>query len=323
VDGLLIVDKPVGPSSHDVVARVRRILDEPRVGHTGTLDPAASGVLPLVIGRATRLARFLSDSTKEYLAVVRLGIATNTYDATGEPVSPRYSGPLPDVAVVERALVSFRGSFEQQPPAYSAKKRGGVPSYKRARRRDRSAAQDARSDETALTTSGDDQPSPVTVTVSRLEIAMLDGCRLHLRIECGAGFYVRSLAHDLGQRLGTGGHLESLRRTRSGDAEIAQATPLDVLEDPESGLERARKAVIPLSQMLPTLPALKLTFAGVEHTKNGCELNPADFERSAALLGKETPPVGLVRLFSPDGQLVAMAAPSTTPGLLHPSVVLM
>ena len=140
MDGLLVIDKPAGPTSHDVVARVRRLLGERRVGHTGTLDPMATGVLPIVVGRATRLARFLSAATKRYEAVIRLGIDTDSYDATGVPVGAPYEGPWPARAAVERALDTFRGTYAQQPPAFSAKKIAGQRSYHLARKRSRIAA---------------------------------------------------------------------------------------------------------------------------------------------------------------------------------------
>ena len=132
MDGLLVIDKPTGPTSHDVVARMRRVLGESRIGHTGTLDPAASGVLPLVLGRATRLARFMSGSNKRYEAVVRFGQATDTYDAEGVPVGER-SLAIPSREQIESALEAFRGTFEQQPPAFSAKKIAGRRSYEAAR----------------------------------------------------------------------------------------------------------------------------------------------------------------------------------------------
>ena len=216
MDGLLIVDKPVGPTSHDVVARVRRALGERRIGHTGTLDPLASGVLPLVLGRATRLARFLSASEKRYEAVVRLGLATDSYDAAGQPLGAPHDGPMPDPAVIERALATFRGTFLQQPPAFSAKKIGGIRSHALARQqRDASGAQCIPS------------PPPVSVCVSELELLGVQGCDVALRLTCSAGFYVRTLAHDLGRELGTGAHLAALRRTRAGDLRIEDATALD------------------------------------------------------------------------------------------------
>src|SRR5258706_1082292 len=133
MDGLLVVDKPLGPTSHDVVRRVRQILREQRVGHTGTLDPGASGVLPLLIGRATRLARYLNTAEKSYEAVVRLGVATDTGDSAGHPIGLRFEGPFPEREAIDRALDAFRGTFMQQPPAYSAKKIGGERSHRLAR----------------------------------------------------------------------------------------------------------------------------------------------------------------------------------------------
>src|SRR5262245_40744853 len=154
MDGLLIVDKPAGPTSHDVVSRVRRLLREKRVGHTGTLDPAATGVLLVVVGRATRLSQFLSASDKSYEAAVRLGFATDTADAEGQPVGPIWHGPLPGRDVIEAALGEFRGTYLQQPPAFSAKKIDGTRSYKLARESRRSAA----GTESGL-------PAPASVTV--------------------------------------------------------------------------------------------------------------------------------------------------------------
>src|SRR6185369_7059433 len=184
MDGLLVIDKPVGPTSHDVVSRMRRVLGERRIGHTGTLDPAASGVLPLVLGRATRLARFLSAGDKRYEAVIRFGVATDTYDAEGTPVGALRKGATPPRHAIETALCDFRGTFLQQPPAYSAKKIAGRRSYDIAR------AGYADDESPAF-------PAPVTVTVRRLEITQIEDDDVTLDIECSAGFYVRSLAHDL------------------------------------------------------------------------------------------------------------------------------
>ena len=177
MDGLLLVDKPSGPTSHDIVARVRRLLGEPRVGHTGTLDPMASGVLPLVVGRATRLARFLSASDKTYDADVRLGVATDTYDAQGAATSDPHPGPMPSLQDLERALDRFRGAFLQQPPAYSAKKIGGTRSYRLARASSRAAS----AVPAAL-------PAPVPVTAHAIEVLAAGGDRVTLRVACSAGF---------------------------------------------------------------------------------------------------------------------------------------
>jgi tRNA pseudouridine55 synthase len=304
------VDKPVGPSSHAVVVRIRRALRERRIGHTGTLDPAASGVLPLVLGRATRLARFLSASDKAYDAVIRLGVATTTLDAQGVPVGVPYSGPLPDRDTIAHVLETFRGTFTQQPPAYSAKKVDGRRSYAIARRAERSG------NHTVAPTI----PAPVLTTAYDLALGAIDGDRIEVHVECSAGFYVRSLAHDLGQRLGTGAHLASLRRTRSGDLTLDQCVPLADVEEPAHGIGKAAAALLPLSRMLPGLPAVVLTDAGVRRALNGCELRPPDTSEG---IGAFTREADAIRLIAPDGDLVGIANAGSSPGLLHPLVVLM
>jgi tRNA pseudouridine55 synthase len=299
MDGLLIVDKPAGPSSHDVVARVRRALGERRIGHTGTLDPAATGVLPLVLGRATRLARFLSAGDKTYEAVVFLGVATDTNDAEGRAAGPSHQGALPSREVIDRALDAFRGTFLQQPPVYSAKKIDGQRSYRLARHgRGRSPL-----------------PVPVAVTTRSLDLIAYDGDRVTLRVDCSAGFYVRALAHDLGELLGVGAHLFSLRRTRSGDVTLDQALALDAIErDPASGI----RAVVPLSRMLQGLSSVSLTSEGVRHALHGRDVGPDDTEK-----GVGPPYPFFVRLIDSAGELVGIASPVEASGLLHPAVVLM
>src|ERR1035437_4032146 len=260
MDGLLVVDKPAGPTSHDVVARVRRVLGERRIGHTGTLDPAATGVLPLVLGRATRLARFLSARDKSYDAVIRLGVATDTYDGRGVAVGPRHDGAWPSREAIAAALDRFRGTFEQQPPAFSAKKIDGRRSYTLARARGQAPALPA-------------LPAPVSVTARTIDIVSVDGDCVTLAIDCSAGFYVRSLAHDLGAALGTGAHLAALRRTRSGDFTLADSLPLAAAEDDR---DAALAAVIPLDRMLLSLPAVVLTEQGARHAAHGRDLSAAD-----------------------------------------------
>jgi len=324
MDGLLIVDKPAGPTSHDVVARVRRALGVRRIGHTGTLDPAATGVLPLVLGRATRLARFLSASDKAYEAVVHLGVATDTNDAAGTAAGPSYQGPLPSCEVIDRALDAFRGTFLQQPPAYSAKKIDGQRSYRIARA---SARAEGESDPDASPQAArhgrgrPPLPGPVSVTTKAIDLIAVDGDRVTLRVECSAGFYVRALAHDLGERLGIGAHLLSLRRTRSGDITLDQGLPLDAIErDPACGI----RAMIPLSRMLPGLSSVTLTSEGVRHAVHGRDIGPADAHDGTGFgirdLGFAE---AFVRLIDPAGDLVAIAAPKGALGLLHPAVVLM
>src|SRR5438445_3246982 len=252
MDGLLIVDKPAGPTSHDVVARMRRALREKRIGHTGTLDPAATGVLGLVLGRATRLAQFLTTSAKSYEAVVRFGFATDTGDAQGRATGPSRTTALPSRSEIDTALDVFRGTFLQQPPAFSAKKIDGKRSHKLARARIRDARLEPSRSSGPGTPAPPALPAPVSVTAHRLEIVGVEADCVTLRVDCSAGFSVRSLAHDLGERLGVGAHLASLRRTRSGDFGLDRAIDLDTAERHP---DRAAAAVIPLADMLPGLPA--------------------------------------------------------------------
>lgn len=306
MDGLLVIDKPAGPTSHDIVARMRRALREKSIGHAGTLDPMATGVLLLVLGRATRLAKFISASDKSYDAVVRLGFATDAGDALGVAVGPVSRGPWPAREAVDAALTEFRGAFLQQPPAFSAKRIDGTRSYKLARRA-------RRSDPEAVSAT---LPDPVSVNVSHLKIVSLEADRVTLSLDCSAGFYVRSLAHDLGARLGLGGHLASLRRTRSGDFSLDQAISLDVAErDPAHAIAQ----VITPARMLPGLAAVVLTPEGVRRARHGRDLGPGDMTRPT----KADAASGIsCRLLDPEGELVGIGVPAALPGLLHPSVVL-
>jgi tRNA pseudouridine55 synthase len=331
MDGLLVVDKTVGPTSHDIVARVRRVLGQSRIGHTGTLDPMASGVLPLVLGRATRLARFVSASDKTYEAEIRFGVATDTYDAQGVQTA-EHRGPMPSTDDIDRALDAFRGTFLQQPPAYSAKKIGGRRSYTlardaRLRRRGACGVADRPGQPDAL-----DSPAlaaPVSVRVRAIEI-MRDTDdrrdwpdrrkgreRITVRVECSAGFYVRSLAHDLGERLGVGAHLAALRRTRSGGFTLADAIAVASLElDPTAAL----KAVVPLAAMLPGLSSAILTEAGERRVARGLNLGAGDVQE---LRGGDDPDVTKgIRLIDRQGGLLGIAEQAGASGILHPSVVL-
>ncbi len=293
--GVLVIDKPAGPTSHDVVAIVRRVLGGARTGHTGTLDPAATGVLPLVVGRATRLAQFLTATDKEYLARVRLGAATDTYDATGQVT---FEAP-PDSCGVDpgqlaAALAVFRGRFSQVPPPYSAKKTGGVRAYAQARRGEAVALK------------------AVEVEVFELELVTLDGPDVTLRLVCSPGFYVRSLAHDLGARLGLGGHLAALRRTRSGSFTIEAAVALDDVGREGRAIERR---LLPVDGLLLHLPAVRLTGEGMRRAASGRDLGPESVETTGVAPGP------VIRLVGPDGALVGLGHP-TSGGVLHPAVVL-
>ncbi|HET9784200.1 MAG TPA: tRNA pseudouridine(55) synthase TruB, partial [Terriglobales bacterium] len=203
MNGALIIHKPAGMTSHDVVARLRRLTQERSIGHLGTLDPSATGVLPLLLGRLTRLAQFFEGREKEYEGELRFGFATDSYDASGQSEAPVAPGPPPRRDAIEALLPRFRGEIEQMPPRFSAKKIGGVPAYKHAR-----------------------QHRPVELAPARVEIKAFDLLNLEselmrFRVVCSTGTYIRSLAHDLGQAAGVGAHLTSLQRTRVGEFTLA------------------------------------------------------------------------------------------------------
>jgi tRNA pseudouridine55 synthase len=295
VSGVLVVDKPVGPTSHDVVALARRALGTRRVGHTGTLDPSAAGVLPLVVGRATRLSRFLTARAKAYVATIRFGRTTDTFDATGAVTSE--TGRVPDRGPLVAALEGYQGTFAQTPPPYSAKKVEGVRAYRLAR-----AARAV-------------QPAAVEVSVHSIELVSFEGPIAEVRLVCSAGFYVRSLAHDLGGRLATGAVLQSLTRTRSGTFSLEEAVPLDMLEpvNRDSLIGRMH----PLDDLLLEVGAITLTPSGVQRVRHGQDVGPADMTRPLP-----PTPGAVARLLDPDGRLLAIAEPSILPGFLHPAVVL-
>ena len=307
MDGALIIDKPAGLTSHDVVARVRRIIGERRVGHTGTLDPFATGVLVVLVGRATRLAQFLSGAEKEYEATVRLGYATDTGDLTGARVPDSFTAAAEfHGEEVETAMASLRGDIEQTPPMYSAKKLGGRKLYELARRGEEVERQ------------------PVRITVSEFELSSKNGSFLHLnkdgttdlqvRVVCSAGTYIRTLAEDLGKRLGMGAHLVELRRTRAGRFKIHDAITLErLVEFADSSL--ADSKIIPPDAVLSHLPAIELTADEITHTIHGIDLKVA----SAVLNCEEG---AAVRLRSADNKLIAVGTYDDSRKAIHPTVVI-
>ena len=293
ISGVLVIDKPPGPTSHDMVAVARRVLGERRIGHCGTLDPEATGVLVLAVGQATRLVQFLSSERKHYDATVRFGRTTNTFDTEGEVTSESDARPSKDA--VEGALAGFRGAFLQTPPAFSAKKVAGHRAYDLARREDRP---------------GPVLP-PVPVTAYELELTAFDGETATLSLVVSAGFYVRSLANDLGRALGMGGVLASLRRTRAGSFGLADAVTADVLAT--AGREAVLDRLVPMERLLTDLPAVALGEDQAARARRGMDL-PAPSGLS--------PIPALARLLGPEGRLVGLATPSKRAGFLHPSVVL-
>lgn len=305
MDGVLVIDKPAGPTSHDVVASVRRVLagceaagarSRPgrlRVGHTGTLDPLATGVLPLVIGKATRLARFFGTDRKEYVATIMLGFRTDTFDLEGEVLERRDVTVSPDE--VAAAVLTYPRVLLQQPPAFSAKKIAGRRAYRLARTGERPT------------------PHRVQVAIEDLEICEMALPKVTVRLVVSAGFYVRSFAEDLGQRLGTGGCLERLRRTRSGTFTEGEAVPLaTLLREPQAATRR----VVPLARLLPDLPSVVLTPEGLRRVRAGQDIGPSD----GVMLG--TAAAGRLRLVDQDGQLVAIAERVPDTEVLHPALVL-
>jgi tRNA pseudouridine55 synthase len=303
---VLVVDKPEGVTSHDVVAIARRSLGETRIGHTGTLDPLATGVLPLACGRATRLVRFLSATDKDYEATVRFGITTDTYDITGAETGRCDREPARQT--VEDAIARLTGEYAQVPPAFSAKKVDGQRAYARAR------AQQAV------------ELKPVPVRVSRAElVGWTDGSAV-IALTCSAGFYVRSFAHELGAMAGTGACLAALRRTRSGDFRLTQSVTLQMIRD-DAAACAAR--IIPLRALLPGFPAVRLTPRGRERAAHGQRLRPDDVEHVEPAGGVARPASGWsaaggpwVRLVDRDGELVAMGTAGDDADALHPCVVL-
>jgi tRNA pseudouridine55 synthase len=293
MDGVLLIDKPQGLTSHDVVARLRAATGERRIGHTGTLDPLATGLLVVVAGHATRLAALLAAGDKTYEATIALGQSTETDDSEGAPLGPPQdwttaAGRLPE------ALESFCGTFEQTPPRHSAKKVAGRPAYELARR----------SQPVAL--------RPVLVSVRALELMGQDGREIHLRLTATAGFYVRALARDLGARLGCGAHLSALRRTASGGFRVEDALRLDDAVVLGPGLD---SRLIPPAEALPGLPAVVVNASGLSRVRHGNPIGPAHVAGPWAP-GAPDP----VRILTGDGRLAALGR--VRGPLLHPVVVL-
>jgi tRNA pseudouridine55 synthase len=319
MDGALIIDKPVGWTSHDVVARVRRVLRERRVGHTGTLDPFATGVLVVLVGRATRLAQFLAGAEKEYDALVRFGYATETGDLTGAPRVPPAEDATSDAShaappcagwnreELESALASLRGEIEQVPPMYSAKKVRGQKLYELARR------------------GVEVERAAVRVSIRELEVAEAGGawlhvnedgtCDLRVRVACSAGTYIRVLAEDLGARLGVGAHLAALRRTRAGVFRIAEAVTLeDLAERADNG--DANELLITPDAALPELPFLHLTAEDARRTRHGAATRVPGACGSSWRDGEH------VRMRDEAGNLIAVGVYDAARNQLQPRVML-
>ena len=342
MNGVIIIDKPAGWTSHDVVNRMRRILGQRSIGHLGTLDPLATGVLPLVTGGLTRLAQFYMHSEKTYEGTIRFGFATNTYDADGDPVTPianqvgsdAFVGPAatPELTleILQPLAAKFQGVIQQTPPPFSAKKIQGVPAYKLARKQQ----------EVIL--------KPVEVEIKEFTLLSVDADRATFRARVASGTYMRSVAHDLGQLLGCGAHLESLRRTSVAEFDIAQAHTLEQVEAQMMDCHSDRSFAFPQGkgsaveepavascdseqlhreessapvhdsidslfihprQLLPQFPCVTADEATVARIRNGRPINLPELSRARQ-----------VKVFAGQKQLLAIAT-RVAGTLFHPKIV--
>jgi tRNA pseudouridine55 synthase len=286
---VLVIDKPAGLTSHDVVNRVRRILGQKSVGHLGTLDPSATGVLPIVTGRLTRLAQFYLQSEKSYEGVIHFGFATDTYDADGEATTLPQEIAL-DIEQLRRAAAEFRGHIQQVPPPFSAKKIAGVRAYKLARRKQ----------EVTL--------PPVEVEIKEFNILGVDGTSCSFRARVASGTYMRSVAHDLGQKIGCGAHLKSLRRTAVAEFGIEEAHTLEDLQTATQQGSADDLAIHP-RKLLPQFPCVTANDESAAMIRSGRAVNLPELSRER-----------LVKVFSGQRDLIAIAT-RIAGTLFHPGIV--
>jgi tRNA pseudouridine55 synthase len=292
LDGIVVVNKPSGWTSHDVVAKMRGIAGTRSVGHLGTLDPIATGVLPVMVGQATRLARYFGQSEKAYEAVARFGFATTTYDREGEPTTPVTDAHI-SAEQVEACLATMRGDISQMPPPVSAKKIGGVPAYKLARKN--------------LPV----ELAAVPVSIYELTLVGAEGDRARLRVRCSAGTYIRSIVHDLGVALGCGAHVVELIRTASGSFTLDAAHTLDDLQQLKAD-GHLSQALLPMAELLPQFPSVFVDDVVVRQIRQGRDFGVSAF--------RVNPGSEHVKAIGPDGELVAIGK-IALPHVYHPAVV--
>ena len=292
LNAVLIIDKPSGMTSHDVVHRVRRILGQRSIGHLGTLDPMATGVLPLVLGNFTRLAQFYLHSEKSYEGAIRFGFSTDTYDADGEPTSAEREVSI-SLECVRELAAKFHGVIEQMPPPFSAKKINGVPAYKLARKKK------------------DVQLKPVRVEVRELEIVSYENSCAKFHSRVASGTYLRSIAHDLGQAAGCGAHLQSLRRSAVAEFTLADAHTLDELDQAaRSGEPALDEIFIHPRKLLPSLPSVTADDEAAARIRHGQSVNLPEFSSARE-----------VKVFCGQRNLTAIAS-RIAGTLFHPKIVL-
>jgi len=305
VSGVLVIDKARGMTSHDAVLGVRRLLRIRAVGHLGTLDPLATGVLPLLVGAATRLQQFYGSRRKVYRGAIRFGFATDTYDADGHALGPD-TAPSFTSEDLRPHLSQFTGKIDQTPPPFSAKKVDGVAAHERARRREKFTLK------------------PVQVEVHRFDLTRVEGATAAFEVECAAGTYIRSLVHDLGQKVGTGAHLAEICRTASGEFTLEQALTLEALEQVVKE-ERLPQVLIPMNELLPELPKAVVNAVVERKIRNGgrIELTDSQIEPGRADAPFESDawkPLRL-RVLNQEQKLVAIAQ-AVVPRVFQPIVVL-
>jgi tRNA pseudouridine55 synthase len=300
--GVLTADKPAGMTSHDVVAAVRRILHMRQVGHFGTLDPFATGVLPLSLGKATRFAQFYLKSRKAYEGVMHFGFSTDTYDATGTPTS-QPAVPELEAAAIEKAFRKFTGRVMQTPPPFSAKRVGGTRAYKLARQH-------------KLV-----ELAPVEVEIYACELLGVEDERVRFAVECSGGTYVRSLAHDLGRELGYPAHLAELRRTAVAEFGLKRAVTLQQLDE-AARQGNVEACLTPLEALLPGFPELIVRGREEKSVRHGhkFELAQAFHPGRGAPPGRAAP-YSLLKILNPDRRLIAVAR-HVSGGIYHPDLVL-
>jgi len=281
ISGVLLLDKAEGLTSHDVVEKVREILGQQRVGHTGTLDPMATGLLPLCLGRATRLSQFLTSSDKTYAGTIRFGTATDTHDREGKPMGPSREVQFSE-AELRRAVAGLTGPITQVPPIFSAKKHGGVPLYRFARKNQEVPRE------------------PIRVVIHYLNILALRGNEIDFEVKSSPGTYIRVLAHDLGEILGTGAHLHALRRTACGEFHVSGAHSLEGLREivATGALE---KILVPLERVPLGFGTVVANRQGILAVRNGRALGIRDILPSRSCLLE-----GQCRVESETGELLAI-----------------
>ncbi|MGA2205523.1 MAG: tRNA pseudouridine(55) synthase TruB [Terracidiphilus sp.] len=295
MNGLLVIDKPGGITSHDVVNRLRRITGEQSIGHLGTLDPMATGVLPLLVGRFTRLAQYFSSAEKSYTGAIRFGFSTGTYDAEGEPAGPDRWPEVAETVTLDRiraAAARFHGEMEQMPPPFSAKKIAGKPAYKLAR---------------------EGKPvelKPARVRIDAFEIVAMVGPEASFTIDISSGGYVRAVVHELGCDLACGAHLSRLRRTRAGVFTLADAHTLEDLETLAGNVEALECLCVHPRSLLPEMPAVTSDSRALGLLRNGAQANLPEFSAAP-----------LVKVFAGPRELVGIAR--RVAGTLFQPVVVM